>query len=356
MKSILTIILMILIGGCSINQSTEIVSPDFQSDFYQQAFLHVGKQLEESPNNKEVLSKYLFYCEKLEWPISCIAALDHWKKINGMSQELLAKYLNYYSQNRQYEQVVLLINEWEATYPIDEFRKSLIQGYVLLDERKKAIKEMRTFLANSDGPTANEFVASQYLALTDTLLAIYQMSKVWKQDPSSKMMPTYGKTLVSSGYVERGLSVLDQWQKSQPTNQPLALELATFYESNGFHGLSRSLLKPYAHQKEVAYRLASLCEKDQLLDSAIMYLDTILVESPSEILAITRKAHLLERKGWLSSSLRFYEQAYVLDSSDTVIQDRIQLIQGKIAYLQRQKFEESRLPLLQLESKKINNE
>jgi len=332
------------------------VVPELQAGFYQEALAALDEKLTDDPLDLSLIEQKVFYCEEADWPTICLSALDQLKSMKGMSRQLFGYYLSYYAKHGLSAEAVELFDQWGTTYSTAEFRQSLIESFVELDRRKEARAEIGVLLAESPGLSTNEFVSKQYLQLSDTLMSIYFMTKVWKEDPSSSLMFDYGKVLLSKNYSVRGLKVLQTFREAQRRDQTIDFELAAFYESTGYHREALTLLKKYSGNKEVDFRIANLFRKESLLDSSIMYLDTVLISDPGNLRATKLKAETYEQKGWLSTSLRFYEQAYAIDSADTVIRDRMDLIQRKIAYLQRQKFEESRLPLLQLEPKKINNE
>ncbi len=115
------------------------------------------------------------------------------------------------------------------------------------------------------------------------------------------------------------------------------------------------MIKPYTADDTLSYFLSDLYAMDFYWDSALMYLDTILLVNGGSIRALKNKGSIYEKRGWLSNALSMFEQAQALDSTDTSIASSISLIRRKIAYLQRQKFEESKVPLLEIESKKIEN-
>jgi len=355
-KTAFNVLGIIVLFGCTVKQSTDIIIPELKAGFYQEALATLDEKLADDPLDLGLIEQKVFYCEEANWPTTCLSALDQLKSTKGMSRQLFGYYLSYYAEHELSANAVALFDQWGDTYSTAEFRQTLIKSFVTLGRKKEAIAEIRVLLAESPGLSNSEFVSRQYLQMADTLMSIYFMTKVWKDDPSSSLMLDYGKVLISKGYSVRGLKVLQTLQEAQDWDQTDDFELAAFYESMGYNQQALKLLKLYTGNKEVDFRISDLFRKESLLDSSIMYLDTVLMNDPGNFIATKLKAETYEQKGWLSTSLRFYEQAYAMDSTDTVIRDRVDLIQRKIAYLQRQKFEESRLPLLQLEPKKINNE
>ena len=344
-----------LLVGCAGKQSTEIIVPEIQAGFYSAALSDIDERLENDPSNIKLVEQKLYYCEQTEWPETCLTALNKYRAKHGLTQLIFEQYLTYYTKQNQHNNLIELIDQWKRQYDLDKgFRKPLIESLANVGDRARAVSEIKDFLSLNNSTSDHEFVARQYLTLKDTIMSAYYLGKVCRADSTNEMMLDYGKMLFDLGYPVRGRKVLETYYSSQSPNQDLALDISSFYVNQSEYALSRYKLKPFAKRDSISFFISKLYREDELLDSAIMYLDTVLLESPNNVRALNEKGYLYEEKGWLSTSLNFLEQALAIDSTDTAISNHIALIQRKIAYLQRRKFEEAkRTPVLRLESKKI---
>lgn len=348
--------ILILITGCVSKPATEIIVPTIRDDFYQEALSKVDEMLEDDPSNANLIEQKLFYCDATGWTSSCKEALDSYKNTNGMSEDLFQTYLDFYEAGEEHSSIINLVNDWRDVYELTDTQYMLHIKSLLATKRSIEVKrELTSFLGKNKNFKAQEFAAMQYMALGDTLLAIYYLSKVRKANSMRPSMIDYGKMLFGLGYPNRGIEVLEEYSASPSDNQTFSFDLASFYDEHGYYGLARKKLRNYSSEDAVCTYISELYQKEGLLDSAILYMDSILIRDSENVAAIKTKASLYDQKGWLSTSLKYYEQAFVLDSTDTALSNQIAVIQRKIAYLQRRKFEESKAPLLQLESKKIIN-
>ena len=351
------LLVIIALFGCATRPSTEIVIPAVSNDFYLEALQKIAKRLEQDPSNSKLAEQQLFYCKASGWPLQCDVALNVMNSANGMSESLFQDLFSYYEANDRYQDIINLAYEWRGEYSL-----SLTQQYTLIESlrleghRFEALSQLAALVAKDGRPLTHEFAATQYLAMGDTLKSIYFLSKVSKSSPNRASMITYGKLLILNGYADRGIEALENYSIGNDLDSTSIFSLVRFYEERGYNQLARKKLKPFAADEAVSYAIAVLYQKDGLLDSAIIYADSVLVGDPTSLTTLKLKGALYYQKGWLATALNYYEQVYAMDSTDTVVSNDIADIQRKIAYLQRKKFEESKAPLLELNSKKIINE
>ena len=356
MKVAYPLVLLIVLSACVSRPSNDILIPEYNAALYLESLAQVEEKLSTQPSSIKLLEQKLYYCDKAGWPGTCRQALDEIQSVKGMDLKLSRDYLQYYGANDLSAEMVSFVGTWRSQFPLNvEQLQWFIQALVDEKEEVEARAELHFLLNEFDAITSDEFAANQYLRMGDTLRAVYHLSRVRKKDGSRHSMLPYGQMLFELGYAARGIEVLQSYFMQQPEDSHLSLTLATFYENYGYNTLARKVLMKVPAEDSIDYYLANLYQRDGLLDSAIFRLDSILVRDPEQLKALKIKGSLYEQKGWLSTALTTFEEAYNLDSTDTAIRNQIAVIQRKIAYLQRRKFEESKTPLLQLESKKIEN-
>ena len=343
---------LFLVLGCSQPQRAQIIVPQLHAGFYADALAQIDQSLKREPSNVKLLQQKVYYCEQLGWPTNCLSALDQTRATFGMSNQLVEQYIQYYITHDRFAPLVDLIERWNTEYGlIEDYHQAYIQGLVVTGQPLRARVELRRFLANRASPDDFVFAADQYLRVRDTLMSAYYLGKVHAIDQQHALMFDYGKMLVNLGYVSKGYAVIDSY-KSGLTDDVLTLQVASFYAAAREWQKARSSLRPVVDTEPMAYLMVDWYKEETLWDSALMYIDPILARDSLSQRAWWEKASVYEERGWLSYCLPFFEKARELAPNDSTVIKRIDAIQRKLAYLQRKKFEESKVPLLDLKTKK----
>lgn len=352
----LLIILLFSFISCSSPQRDRIIVPELHAGFYSEAMERINDELKSNPDNEKLVDQKLFYCEQLGWPTTCISALDSYKQKHGMTNQLVEQYIAYYNRHERYQLLLELIERWNEEYDLDEkYVEIYIDCLTRLNRKELATVELRKYLIEHQSLNDLVFASGQFLKLRDTALAAYNLGKVYKMDSDNELMWSYGKILVRLGYQNQGFDILDHYVIDK-LDQEQQVEYARLLSVNGRSVEARKILKPYTSEDTIAYLLTDWYQKDLLWDSASFVLQEVIRRDSTNRKPLWKMGRLYEEKGWFSTSLNYFNYLVELDPSDTLAAQRIGLIQRKIAYLQRLKFEEeNRLPIKDLESKKIEN-
>lgn len=347
---------LVLFGSCSQTSKEEIKVPTLTAGFYKDALNQINDKLSSDPSNDNLVEQKLFYCEQLGWPTTCISALDQYKSKHGMTTLLADQYIAYYEQNERYSLLLELLERWNQEFDLNErFQRSLIKSLVATGKTARAKRELEVFLLRN---TMNEdiaFAAMQYLFINDDLLAAYTLSRLWKRDPSHELMFDYGILLIEMGFLNDGYSVLIQYVLDADPTFEKRLEIARIFSRNDWLFDARQIIKPFIDRDTIAYLIADWYQRELLWDSAIMYIDTVLARDSLNSKGWWKKARMYEDRTWLSYSLQYFQKVLEITPKDTITIQRMDEIQRKIAYLQRRKFEESKVPILDLKPIKIQN-
>ncbi len=350
------VILILFLIGCTQTSDNKIVVPKLHAEFYSDALDRIDKELESSPDNKRLLDQKVFYCEQLDWPITCISALDTYKKVNGMTNQLVEQYIAYHKEHEQYQLLLEVIDTWGNEYDLDKRHKeTYIDCLTRLGKKAYATIELKEYLKFHQDQNAFAFAAIQYLRLNDTTLATYNLSKLYREDPTNDLMWNYGSILVSLGYDDKGFDVMDQFVSQNADSFDIQFIYAQLLKNSDKNSEARRVLKPFSDVDSVAYTLSEWFKEDQKWDSAGYMLSTVVARDSSNRTPIWKLGRLYEDRGWFLASLPYFEYLIELDPQDTLARQRIDLIQRKIAYLQRLKFEENKRPTIELQPKKIEN-
>ncbi len=343
--------------SCSVPGTDKIVIPHLESGTYAQLFERINDDLKADPTNERLIDQKLYYCEQLDWPETCISALDVYKSQHAMTYQLVLNYVKCYQRHRRYQSLFDVINQWEKKFELeDELLKPKITSLVNLSQYEEANELLGIYMINKSKLPDIEFAATQYLRVYDTLKATYYLSELNKLVDDHPLLENYADILISLGYEEIGVSILELYAKNHPTDVAFHKRLATVYGELGDLRNARRFLIPYANNDTINYQIANWYQQDGLWDSAFYFIDQVIARDSTNKTAWWKKGRMYEDRGWLNYSLRFFNHLITLDSSDIKTRDRIAIIQRKITYLRHLKFEKNKIPLRNLESKKIKNE
>lgn len=330
--------------------------PELHAGFYSDAMDRINDELKSDPDDERLIDQKLFYCEQLGWPTTCISALDAYKEIHGMTNQLVEQYITYYSQHKRYQLLLETIEKWGSEYNLGEnYTELAIDCLTRLGRNAAAKIELKEYLKDHQSQEAIQFASSQYLRIRDTTMAAYNLGKLYRLDPTNSLMWDYGKILHSLGYDKLGFEVMDHFVSSHPDDLETQLVYAKLLNSADKTRQARRVLMPFASRDTIAYLLTEWYKNAQLWDSASYILTNVVASDSLNRKPIWKLGRLYEDRGWLLSSLPYFEHLVEMNPGDTLAQQRIDLIQRKIAYLQRLKFEESKIPLIELKPKTIEN-
>ncbi|MEP0984931.1 hypothetical protein [Ekhidna sp.] len=346
-------ILISALISCSSPDKEKITVPKLHASFYVEAMDQINEKLNADPDNKRLVDQKLFYCEQLDWPATCISALDTHKEIHGMTNQLVKQYINYYKKHEQYDLLFGVLNRWMDEYELkDEFHQLYIKALVRSGKTTRAMVELRNYLISHNANEDFAFASGEYLQLKDTALAAYNLGKLYNSSPEHDLIWDYGIILMKLGYQEIGISVLEKFAMNHLDDFQVQLSYALALNEADNTPRARKVIKPFANQDTVAYLLADWYLEDAMWDSAGYVLTSVIEKDSTKRKPIWKAGRLYEDRGWYSTSMKYYEFLLELNPQDTLAVQRIDLIQRKIAYLQRLKFEESKIPVLELKSKK----
>ncbi len=350
---------ILLLFSCTPKQD-RIIIPAVKSDFYSNALLRIDDDLDGDADNMKLVEQKLYYCELLEWPKTCLAALDETKRQKGMTPQLLDQYVIYYEGHQQWEALLQVIDRWSTQFGIEvSYRKQKIVGLVKTKSVEEALRYLQTYLAGQSENVSNiRFAAANYLELEDTLMASYYLGKLSKFESQNEMvLDVYPYLLFDLGYEKQAFQILETKAEIVPEDYSFHMDLVGRYERAGRTAEARNKLKGFVDQDSVIYRISDLYLRDDLWDSAHHYINVLIERDSLDRDAWFTKAKMYEDRGWLSYSLNYYDHVLYLNPNDSIAMQRTAAVRRKIAYLQRLKFEENQLPLPELKSKRIiNNE
>ncbi len=340
---------IIFFFSCSSPKKEKIIVPKLQTSFYATTMEQINNQLKAEPNNAKLVDKKLFYCDKLNWPRTCIKALDSYKKSNGMTNQLAKKYILFYENNQQNEPLFHFIEKWNNELNLKKTHiKTYIDCLIQLNKNEVAKKALENFIQLNQSIKNIYYVSSQHLRMNDTTMAVQYLDKLYELDPKNDLMWEYGNILFKLGYHKRGNEVLSNHIKEHRDDLDIQLRYAQLLRNTGLFNQAREILSPYSSIDSIAYLLVDWYKKDLMWDSSVFILKNRIVHDPTNKKPIRMLATLYEEHYWRASALKYYKKLKKIDPSDL-------LVQQKIAYLQRLIFERNKIPTIELKSIKIKN-
>lgn len=344
-----------ILFACSSPRTDEILVPKLEANFYTKALGRINSELKSDPDNQKLIDQKLYYCERLDWPVDCISTLDTYKSQNGMTNQLVEQYVAYYDRHDRYQLLIDIIEKWSQEYDLKKkFHQPLIEALVKSGAKDRAITELRSFMIDKNALQDFVYASEQFLLIRDTLMSAYYLGKVFQEDPTNEWMSEYGQLLIALNYEEQGFQVLEVLAQSESSDREFDLMLSRLYAAHFQYKKARNLIKPYIAEDTLSYLMADLFLKDQKWDSAIVVINKVIAEDSLNTKALWKKARMYENRGWLATSLTHFNSIVKIHPEDTITINRIGLIQRKIAYLQRKKFEESKIQIKEIEPIKIN--
>ncbi|MEQ6168906.1 hypothetical protein AAOE16_17035 [Ekhidna sp. MALMAid0563] len=351
-----SIFLLVIVVACSSPKNDKIVVPELHAGFYSEALERINDKLASDPENSRLVDQKLFYCEQLEWPTTCISALEAYREVHGMTNQLVRQYIAYYREHQRYQLLVEIFDRWDEEYGLKkEFSQLYVKSLVQAGSDKRASEELRWYLISHQTLEDIRFASEQYLLIKDTVLAVYNLGKLYKLDSQSELMWQYGNILNRLGYYDFSFQVIGDYAEQNKNDFNIQLAYARMLENANRRTEARQVIKPYTDRDTIAYLLADWYKKDLLWDSASYVLADVIAKDSTNRKPIWKAGDLYDERGWFTTSLKYFEHLTRLNPDDTLAQQRIDLIQRKIAYLQRLKFEEEKLPTIELQPKKIEN-
>ena len=353
--------LFLLIGlffqCCSQQGHQEILIPELHHHFYKEALNQINLKQKSGTSDINLIDQKLYYCDQLDWPVSCISALDSYRAHFGMNNQLIEQYIAYYQTHNQHQLLVEVIEKWNQKYDLQKsFRKPFIHSLVQLKEHERAKLELQHFVLFNQAKEDTEFASKNFLQLRDTFMAIFHLNRLAKVDPSNDLMMDYGSILIHIDHKNEGFKILADFLSSKSLRMDQRIRIAKSFEAANHLSKARNMIKPFSDIDTLAYLIVEWYTKDFFWDSAVMYVDKILSNDSGNAEAWWKKGQIYEDRGWLSHSLRSFKEALKINPNDSAVIQQIQVVQRKIAYLQRRKFEENKIPPLELKSIKINRE
>lgn len=347
---------LVFVFSCQSADYNKIVVPQLNAGFYTNALTEIDKKLRTDADGEKLHSQKLYYCERLDWPTSCLSALEREKDLSGMTVQLAENFVRYYVNHADYTELKTFIDRWNSEFDLyQKNQRWYIKGLIMDAEYERAQVHLRGYLSTVQDTATLAFAAEQYLFLGDTVLANFYLSNLYSESTDHPLVYQYASFLFRANKHVKGQEVIKSYAKNNELSLTQAFQASTSLRKHGYLKDAISLLKPHHFVDSAAFFLSDIYISAAQFDSSILVLDSVIARNPANLKARWKKARAFEDKGWYSYATSLLEDILELDSSNLEAKERVTLIQRKIAYLQRQKREVIVPPKIELKPIKIDN-
>ncbi|MCP4459121.1 MAG: hypothetical protein GY816_14025 [Cytophagales bacterium] len=305
----------------------------------------IQKASSNDPTNERLLKQELYYCDQLEWPSPCGETLLRAKKQWGFTEELIDQTVTYHLKHRNYEQLQSALKGAVETRPRLEAKIRIV---IMKNEDPGLL--LKKYLDHYDDKDAIVFSLIQYLEKRDTTNAIIQFERLCKQDPSHELMRDYYPLLMRENDFNKSLYLINNQLVITSQDSVLLFDKAISLYSLGYTNEAKIILKK-PEMIRSNRQLVAWYRSEENWDSAIVYLDKLLILKPADRNLLLAKAETLESKKWVTRSLVYYEQVLQMNPTDSVMAKKVEIVRRKVAYLRRIKEQKKLRPILNLERK-----
>ncbi len=325
-------ILIISLFSCGNRQDQKIEVP-IETRFVSETILTELEALASSETDStRLLRQQLYFCEQLDWPIRCEAILKTAVNKFGSSEKLLDQQVAYYLKHDEYNTVINLLN---GAFETENRIKAQITASAGLGEDINGL--VLDFLDQHPSEDATVFAINSYLSSDQLALARPHFEEILTSSPDHPILLKYLPILERENAFSKAAYIIEnQISKEDKSNTDYVIRLAKYYYNLDNKDTSRYLLRTQnlAVANDI---LIKQFEAEYVWDSAIFYLDKNLATKPDDPTLILKKAELLERRGWVSRSLPFYEQVYAADTTNLELKSHLESVRRKVAYLRQKR-------------------
>lgn len=345
------LLLLIFLLSCSNSKDHPIEAPTITGDFYAKALKQIEAEYKEKPSER-LLRQKLYYFEKLNWPKESIDDLNIFLEKNGLDEMIVDLFLQYYLNNEEYSALTQMLDKWEFYHGLNE---ELSQYRVLANYRANGLKGAKELIKSYSqkfrSKTSFEFVVDQTLEIGDTLLLKSFLEELFSLDPSNdRIQKAYVPILLhEEDYKGAYQKLITVKSKVKNENKDYLMSL-TLYGLDSVQQ-AKNRLKNY-DEKRSRLQLSEWFRTERRFDSAIYFLDKIILKDSSRNLLLT-KGEILEERGWFSSSYTIFNHLIASDTTDSIAINKAAIVARKIAYLRNLKEAERQIPIPELTPKRI---
>ena len=228
-----------------------------------------------------------------------------------MTHQLADNYIQYFINHNEFDLLRDFIDRWDAQFNLyEENQKPFIESLILSKQYQRAQIHLRDFLSKSMDTASLAFASKRYLAMNDTILGVYYLSRLHSNAGDHALMYDFGNILFRLGEHERGYEVSSEYRAHHSLNLERAFVIAQHYARHGYLRPAITALQPHCCEDTVSFFISDLYRKSFKFDSSVMYLDSVIIADPTHLKARWKKGRAYEDRGWFSYATRLFEELF----------------------------------------------
>lgn len=337
MKQYAFIGLLVLLS-CKSRSDHRIEIPE-ESHITSESFLtDLEKKVANEPENEHLVRQQLYFCEQLGWPARCEKVLRNAQSRWGMNEKLLDQLTAYYLAHEDFSKVEQLLEGQIETRTRIETRLR-IQAMT----RKINDQDIQNYLDQNNDLSAELFVIDILTVTQDTMSLMAAYDRLSQKDSVHKSLIGYIPILEQQGNYQKALEVIENQIASGHSSDNLEKRRAINYRNSGQRDTAKFMFMEI-DDKWAYEQLADLFFLEKAWDSCIHYTDELIALDQSNLDYVLLKAEALEAKGWVTPSLPYFERVLASDTTNLELQNRVENVRRKVAYLRRKREREAIIP------------
>jgi tetratricopeptide (TPR) repeat protein len=354
MKALFRLPLLLIVISCvqQATDSDQIIIPEMSLDYYRNSVISLEEKIKEEPQDIRFIKLQLNYYDKLGWPASSQGAIKRAEQFLSNDPVFINQKIEYLRSNDQNKELVDLISFQEAVGEVPtNMKKELVDALIAMDQSAEAVEVLQRFTEAEVEPL---FMATRFFKATDSTLSRQWFDLFYSEGGMDEsLISMYVPLLIADNNQSRAIEILETYLKDNMQNDANRT-LAKLYYEVGDTVLAKSRLYQTGEKTDL-FLLSNWFTNEKKYDSAHYVLSRITMVEPDNRRAILTRANIDQQRGWLSRSLTFYNQLIALDSTDQEAMEQIDLVNRKLSYLQKIREADKEIPILDLNSKRINN-
>jgi tetratricopeptide (TPR) repeat protein len=344
----LLLLICVFVIACESKKEYLIQVPEKTRITSEYILSELEERAKEEPENEWLLNQQFYFCEQLGWPDRCERPLLKAKEKFGLSERLIDRFVAFYLRQGNYSELALILQGTVET-------RSRLEALIQISMRQDSIdfNHLNRYLERNQDSRAFQLAIKTYLFIADTAQAIAQIKKLQSIEPKNALLTDLYPILMEKEEYTNALEIIDNQLAIDSLSQRLLIDQGIANFRLGKTDMAKLLLKR-VKSDEAFITLHDWYKADDNYDSALFYLKKVGDYSANKRLQLSH-AEILESKGFITLSLPYFETALVLDTADFELQNRVEIVRRKVAYLQYKREQQALPALPKVERKTLGN-
>jgi tetratricopeptide (TPR) repeat protein len=291
---------------------------------------------ERSSGNLSSLKTQLSYYQKKGWPEGSEASVRVAEKYLYRDKLFFIYCIDYHRSKGNYARVLSLLNvQGPATEENESLLRLRIEALVGVGEDKQADQLIKKYASVYSGLDHQLFLAQQRSKMGQEVLALYHFHQAQQLGADTKLLvENYVPLLMKYGYWQKAELLLERLLEQQEPSFEYPERLAEVYWKQGKREQATGILKTHL-EREHLFTLSGWFRESRKWDSAYWAMERILVQNPQDLSALTEKGDIDQDRGYFYRARNIYRSVLEQDSTYQPAVQQLDLVQRKIAYLQK---------------------